>query len=51
LQVEPEFGAGAEGVAEAKGGVSSDGVLAVEDLGDPVGRHLDRGLVSFKGMS
>lgn len=41
LQVEAEFGAGAEEVAEAKGGISGDGTLAVENLGGPVGGHLD----------
>src|SRR5713226_6014824 len=40
LQVEPEFGAGAEEVAEAQGGIASNGALAIQDPGDAVSRYL-----------
>lgn len=39
LEVEPEFGGGAEPVGEAQRGVGGDGSLAVDDLGDAVGGH------------
>ena len=40
LEVEPEFGAGPEEVAEAQRGVASNGPLTIQDPGDAVGRHL-----------
>ena len=41
LQVQPEFGAGPEEMRQAKCTVSCDRPLAVQDSGDPVGRHLE----------
>jgi len=41
LQIEPEFRRGPEPVAKAQGGVAGEGLLAVDDLRDPVGRHVD----------
>src|SRR5438105_2722820 len=41
LQIQPEFRAVAEPVAEPQGRVAGDGPPAADDLADPVGRHRD----------
>lgn len=41
LEVHPEFGTGPEISPQAAGGVRGDGALAVGDLVDAVGRHLE----------
>jgi hypothetical protein len=41
LQVEPEFCAGAEPVAEPDRGVGGDRTRTVEDASDPVDRYFD----------
>jgi len=41
LQVEPELRAVAEIAAEPHGGVGGDRAAAVQDVGDPAGRHAD----------
>jgi hypothetical protein len=38
LKVEPELGTGLKPVAEAQGGVAGHGALALNNLGDAVGR-------------
>lgn len=41
LQVEPEFGAGAETAGQAQGGIGGDRAIAVDDPADAVGRHAE----------
>jgi hypothetical protein len=41
LQVKPELRARAKEMAQAQGGISSNGALPIQDAGDPVRRHVE----------